>query len=120
MQSRLHPTMKPLALVQKAIENSSREGESSMTASADREPRCWRVRRRGRRCRMMEVEAHYCDVILSRWEEATGKQAIPLQSSRNAENRTHFTCDSDAYSRASCGSLGGIGCCAGTARMQRK
>ena len=33
---------------------------------------------RGRRCRMMEIDPHYCDVIIDRWETFTGKKAVLL------------------------------------------
>ena len=29
----------------------------------------------GRKCRMMELDPHYCDVIIARWEKLTGKKA---------------------------------------------
>lgn len=29
----------------------------------------------GRKCRMMEIDEHYCDVIIKRWEDYTGKKA---------------------------------------------
>ena len=32
----------------------------------------------GRRCRMMEIDPHYCDVIIDRWEAFTGKKAVLL------------------------------------------
>ena len=31
-----------------------------------------------RRCRMMEIDPHYCDVIIDRWEAFTGKKAVLL------------------------------------------
>lgn len=30
----------------------------------------------GRRCFMMEMDPHYCDVIVQRWEEFTGRRAV--------------------------------------------
>lgn len=32
----------------------------------------------GRRCFMMEISEHYCDVIIKRWEDYTGKKAVKL------------------------------------------
>ena len=81
MQSRLHPTMKPIALVEKAICNSSNPGDvvyDGFGGSGTTRLACEQTRRR---CRMMEVEPHYCDVILIRWEEATGKQAEKMPQS---------------------------------------
>jgi site-specific DNA-methyltransferase (adenine-specific) len=32
-----------------------------------------------RKCRMMELDPHYCDVIIARWEKLTGKKAVKLE-----------------------------------------
>ena len=32
----------------------------------------------GRKCRMIELDPHYCDVIIARWESVTGKKAVHL------------------------------------------
>jgi DNA modification methylase len=32
----------------------------------------------GRKCRMMELDPHYCDVIIARWEKLTGQKAVKL------------------------------------------
>lgn len=32
----------------------------------------------GRKCRMMELDPHYCDVIIARWEKLTGQKAVRL------------------------------------------
>jgi DNA modification methylase len=74
-----HPTMKPVPLVAKAIMNSSHTddvvvdlfGGSGTTLIA-----CEEV---GRSCRMMELDPKYCDVIVRRWEHATGKCAEIIQ-----------------------------------------
>lgn len=73
--SHLHPTMKPVELVAKAIENSSDKGDivldlfggsgSTLIASEHLE----------RKCRMMELDPHYVDVIIERWETLTGRKA---------------------------------------------
>lgn len=70
-----HPTMKPVALVARAIVNSSGKdsvvldlfGGSGTTLIASEET--------GRSCRMMELDPKYVDVIIDRWEQLTGKTA---------------------------------------------
>ena len=72
----LHPTMKPIAMVENAILNSSEPGDvvldlfcgsgSSVIASEDT----------GRKCRAMEIEPHYVDIIIRRWQEHTGREAM--------------------------------------------
>ena len=77
-KSDLHPTMKPLRLMAYLIQNSTRKGEivldlfcgSGSTLIASEETK--------RRCRMMEYDPRYVDVIIQRWEEQTGKKAVLL------------------------------------------
>lgn len=76
--SKLHPTMKPIELCCKGIENSSpREGivldlfgGSGSTLIA-----CEKL---NRKCRMMEISEQYCQVIIDRWEKFTGQKAVKL------------------------------------------
>ena len=81
-KSALHPTMKPLQLVQKAIQNSSNVGEIVYDGFGGSGTTLLACEQTGRKCRMLEVEPHYCNVILQRWEEASGKTAV-----RQAEQR---------------------------------
>lgn len=70
----LHPTMKPIALVERAIANSSLPeavivdpfGGSGTTMIA--------AERLGRKCMMIELDPTYCDVIVRRWAEFTGRE----------------------------------------------
>ena len=39
----------------------------------------------GRKARMMELDPHYCDVIITRWEEFTGKEARLINGAREVE-----------------------------------
>jgi DNA modification methylase len=73
--SYVHPTQKPVALPEEAINNSSKGmdivldlfGGSGSTLIA-----CEKV---GRKARLMELDPKYCDVIVKRWEDFTGKKA---------------------------------------------
>ena len=77
-QSDLHPTMKPLSLIELAIENSSEVsavvldlflGSGSTLISAERT---------GRICFGAELEPRYVDVAVMRWEAFTGEEAVKL------------------------------------------
>ena len=73
--SKLHPTMKPVELCVKGIENSSpREGIVSdfFLGSGSTLIACEKT---NRICYGMEIDAKYCDIIIKRWEEHTGKKA---------------------------------------------
>ena len=78
IKSRHHPTMKPVPLVARAVILSSREGELVYDGFGGSGTTLLACEQTGRRCKMMEIEPHYCDVILARWEERTGKRAERL------------------------------------------
>ena len=77
-QSRLHPTMKPVKLVARFILNSSAEGDIVLDPFGGSGSTMIACEQTGRRCRMMEIDPHYCDVIIDRWEQFTGKKAVLL------------------------------------------
>lgn len=72
-RSDLHPTMKPVELIERAIIHASKSsvadvfGGSGSTLIA--------CEKTNRRCFMMEIDPHYCDVIVARWEKYTGEKA---------------------------------------------
>lgn len=72
----LHPTMKPIELVERAINNSSKNGDivlDGFGGSGSTMIACEKV---GRCARLIELDPKYCDVIVKRWEDFTGKKAI--------------------------------------------
>ena len=73
--SRLHPTMKPVELVSKAIENSSKSGDIVLDVFGGSGSTLIACERTNRHCRMIELDPHYCDTIIQRWQIFTGKQA---------------------------------------------
>ena len=77
-KSRLHPTMKPIKLVARFIINSSRPGDVVLDPFGGSGSTLIACEQLGRRCRMMEIDPHYCDVIIDRWEAFTGKKAVLL------------------------------------------
>lgn len=70
-----HPTMKPVALVERAIENSSAKGNVVLDLFGGSGTTLIAAETTGRRCRMMELAPKFCDVIIQRWQNLTGKQA---------------------------------------------
>lgn len=74
----LHPTMKPIALWAELICNSSQEGmivSDFFGGSGTTIVACEQLHRKAR---LMELDPHYCDVIIARWEKLTGQKAIKL------------------------------------------
>lgn len=74
-----HPTMKPIPLFAYLIQNSSKEGESVLDTFGGSGTTLIACEQLNRKCYMMELDSHYCDVIIARWEKLTGKQAVKLQ-----------------------------------------
>lgn len=72
----LHPTMKPVELIARAISNSSRGGGLVLDPFGGSGSTLIACEKTGRRARLVEVEPKYVDVIVRRWQEFTGKRAV--------------------------------------------
>lgn len=75
-RSREHPTMKPVALVQRAIENSSTEGGIVVDLFGGSGTTIFAAERANRLCRCMEKDRHYAEVTLDRWFRLTGEEPV--------------------------------------------
>ena len=75
----MHPTMKPIELIANCIMDGTHEGDIVIDFFGGSGSTLIACEQLGRRCRMMEIEPHYCDVIIARWEKESGKQAIKIQ-----------------------------------------
>jgi len=71
----LHPTMKPVNLCARLIRNSSKKGELVYDAFAGSGSTLIAAEQTGRKCYTIELDRHYCDVIIERWENLTGQKA---------------------------------------------
>ncbi|MFL5101980.1 MAG: site-specific DNA-methyltransferase [Xanthobacteraceae bacterium] len=76
----MHPTVKPVALVADAIKDCSRRGGLVLDVFAGSGTVLIAAERTGRKARAMEIDPHYCDVAVRRWQALTGKQAVHLES----------------------------------------
>lgn len=76
--SREHPTMKPLELILRCIENSSRVGDIVLDSFAGSGSTLMACEQAKRSARVIELDPFYCDVILARWERVTGQKAVRL------------------------------------------
>ena len=77
--SPLHPTMKPLALIERAIQNSSQAGDKVLDTFLGSGSTLIACERTGRICYGMELEPLYVDVAVMRWESFTGEKAKRLE-----------------------------------------
>lgn len=74
-QSMIHLTEKPVELAARAIEYSSRAGENVLDLFGGSGSTLIAAEQTGRKAYLMEFDELYCDVIVQRWEEFTGKKA---------------------------------------------
>jgi site-specific DNA-methyltransferase (adenine-specific) len=74
----IHPTMKPVLLIAKLIENSSRKGEIVLDLFGGSGTSLIACEQLDRRCFMMELDPRYCDVIIKRWEDSTEGKAMKI------------------------------------------
>lgn len=72
----MHPTVKPVALVADAIRDCSRRGEVVLDPFAGSGSTLIAAESCGRRARLVEYDPHYCDVILRRWQDYSGRPAL--------------------------------------------
>jgi DNA modification methylase len=71
----LHPTMKPVELVERAIRNSSKSRDTVLDPFGGSGSTLIACEKAGRQARLIELEPKYCDVIVRRWQEFSGKEA---------------------------------------------
>jgi DNA modification methylase len=74
--SPLHPTMKPVPLVQRAIENSSNTGDVVLDLFLGSGSTLIGCERTGRVCYGIELAPEYVGVAVLRWEAFTGEKAV--------------------------------------------
>src|ERR1019366_3808485 len=73
--NRLHPTMKPIALIERALENSSKARDIVLDLFGGSGSTLIACEKLGRCARLMELDPAYADVIVDRWPIYTGKTA---------------------------------------------
>ena len=74
----LHPTMKPVELVEKAILDGSAINGIVLDLFGGSGSTMIACEKQNRHSRLMELDPKYCDVIVKRWEDFTGKKAVLL------------------------------------------
>lgn len=74
----LHPTMKPVELVANCILDSTKERDVVLDVFGGSGTTLIAAAQLGRSARIMELDPHYCDVIIARWENLTGEIAIKI------------------------------------------
>ena len=71
----LHPTMKPISLVGRLMKNSSKPGWNVLDLFGGSGSTLMAAEQLGRNAYLMELDEKFCDVIVKRWEDFTGRKA---------------------------------------------
>jgi DNA modification methylase len=72
----LHPTHKPVELIERALENSSQTGDSVLDLCGGSGSTLIACEKSMRQARLMELDPKYVDVIVERWQDFSGQQAL--------------------------------------------
>ena len=70
-----HPTMKPVALFEYQMLNNTKGGDIVLDSFGGSGTTLIAAEKNGRYARLMELDPKYCDVIVKRWQDFTGRQA---------------------------------------------
>ena len=79
-KSKEHPTMKPIRLLTEVLLNASQEGDIVLDNFGGSGSTLIACEQLNRRCYMMELDPHYADVIIERWEKFTGEKAVRIKA----------------------------------------
>jgi len=72
----VHPTQKPVAISERAIKNSTKVNNIVLDYFGGSGSTLIACEKQNRHARLMELDPKYCDVIVKRWEDFTGKKAV--------------------------------------------
>lgn len=77
---RHHPTQKPVKLSAWFISRYSKDGDNIVDLFGGSGSALLACEQLGRKCYMAELDPHYCDVIINRWEQLTGREAVLINA----------------------------------------
>lgn len=78
----MHPTPKPVVMIADAIKDCTKRGHIVLDPFAGSGSTLIAAEKTGRVARCIELDPHYCDVIIRRWQELTGKDAVHIKSGK--------------------------------------
>lgn len=79
-KSDLHPTMKPIRLISNCLQNNTIKNDLVIDLFGGSGSTLIACEQLNRICYMMELDPHYVDVIIARWEQFTGQKAVRLNN----------------------------------------
>ena len=87
MSADMHPTVKPQGLLAPLILNSSKRGDNVLDLFGGSGSTLIACQQLGRKCYMCELDPHYVDVIIERWETMTGDKAVLVNGTQENRDR---------------------------------
>ena len=85
---KLHPTVKPVAMVADAILDCSRAGDLILDPFGGSGTTLIAAEKTKRKAALIELDPLYCDVILKRWEEMSGQSAVKINNEYQSKLKT--------------------------------
>ncbi len=82
---KLHPTVKPIGLLHEMLLDASCVGDMVLDCFGGSGSTLLACERAKRKARLIEIEPHYCDIIIARWEHLTGKKAKLIKNLKGEE-----------------------------------
>ena len=95
-----HPTTKPVALVERAIRNSSKQRDTVLDPFGGSGTTMIAAERTGRRAVLLEIDPAYVDVMVRRWQDITGEVAVLEGEDRTFDDVAVMRCASKAATAA--------------------
>jgi len=100
----VHPTQKPLFIPEEAISNSTKQGSNVLDLFGGSGSTLIACQKLGRNCFVMELDPKYCDVIIKRWQDFTGQEAV-IESAGDKFNDMHINGRKADFADANLGEL---------------
>lgn len=77
-EKRVHPTQKPIRMLSEILQDFTNEGDIILDVFGGSGSTLIACEQLNRKCYMVELDPHYCDVIIQRWENFTGQEALKI------------------------------------------
>jgi DNA modification methylase len=92
----VHPTQKPVELIERALKNSSKGGDLVLDVFGGSGSTLIACEKTGRRARLMDLDPKYVDVIVKRWQDYTGRKAIHEETGKTFDEMVDGCADISA------------------------
>jgi len=90
LTGRVHPTQKPVGVMANIMQDFGHSGDVVLDAFAGSGSTIIACEKLSRRCLAMELDPHYCDVIINRWQKYTGHEAKLIGNENNHDIRQNL------------------------------